>query len=238
MKKYLIAMLLAMSLLLTACGSDAPAGETAAAPVPSAATEAPAETEAIPEEKIASMGYMEGNTYVNEYAGYAVDLSGSWTISPAEVLQELPENVEELIRGTELGENHSALEQFTDILAENADTLQTMNLLYRKVSLQERLGYAIMSEQEILEGILEMQDQLIEAYTQAGILVEKMEIVDVTFLGQARKAIRTTSTIQEVPYITLQLFDFDKGQYALTLTLASYMEDTTETMLELFSGID
>lgn len=240
MKKYLIAMLLVMAVLLTACGNNAPAEEKIVTTKP-AATEAaetePAETEPALEERDVTLGRMEGDSYVNEYAGYAVDLSGGWVISSAEELQELPEKIDELLGDSELTEGNDSLEQFTDVLAENAETLQTINLLYRRVSLQERLGYAVMSEADILEGILEMQDQLVDTYAQAGILVEKMELVDITFLGEARKAIRTTTTIQDIPYITLQIFEFNRGKYALTLTLASCVEDTTESMLDLFSKV-
>lgn len=247
MKKTLIAIMLAMAVLLTACGSDAPAEKTPEkAPVQSAEETpetVPEETEAPeapeePEERNVSAGRMEGDRYVNEYAGYAIDLSNGWTVSSAEMLQALPEQLDEILGDSELWEEHSELEQFTDILAENTETLQTMNLLYRKMSLQERLGYAMMSEQEILEGILSMQEQMAEAYQQAGILVENMEIVDITFLEQPRKAILTTTTTEGVPYITLQIFDVQRGGYALTLTLASLLENTTESMLDLFTSVE
>ena len=41
-------------------------------------------------------------------------------------------------------------------------------------------------------------------------------------------------SMEGVPYYTLQLFDYRLGQYSVTLTLASFVEDNTESLLDLF----
>ena len=64
-----------------------------------------------------------------------------------------------------------------------------------------------------------------------------MEKVSVTFAGKERSALHTTATIQDIPYYTLQFFDFDLGDYAVTTTLASYVEDNTGNLLDLFSPV-
>ena len=92
----------------------------------------------------------------------------------------------------------------------------------------------MMSESEIIDGVLGMQDSMKEAYMQAGFEVTGVEKVTVTFLGEERQALRTETITQGVPYITLQIFDYHLGQYVVTLTLASFLEDTTEQMLDLF----
>jgi len=75
---------------------------------------------------------------------------------------------------------------------------------------------------------------MIAAYAQAGILVDTMEKVTVNFAGETRTAVRTTSTIEGMPYITLQIFSHKLGSHNVTLTLSSYVEDSTMEMLDLF----
>lgn len=252
MKKRVFILLLIVVLLLTGCGSRSRtesrrevAGRVeipAATEVPAATeapvvTEVPEETEASVQERPISLGRMEGGNYINEYAGYGCSLDDSWVFYSAEELQEMPEMVKEATAGTELGDALDPLSQFTDVMAENADMLVNFNVLYRKMTMEERLGNMMLSEKEMIEGILDMQDQMIEAYAQGGILVDFMEAVTVTFLGQERTALHTVSSIDGIPYFTLQVFDSGLGSHAVTLTLASFVEDNTFELLDLFYAV-
>ena len=129
-------------------------------------------------------------------------------------------------------------QQIMDMKADNADALCTMNVLYTKLGLQERLVYLGMSDEEILEATLEQSDMMTESYAQVGILVDEMKKVTVNFLGEERVALWTSATTEGVPYYILQLFDYHVGRYAATLTVASYEEDNTEQMLDLFYQLD
>ena len=81
-------------------------------------------------------------------------------------------------------------------------------------------------------------DAMEAAYASAGILVDDMEVVTVNFLGEERAALHTIAVVQNVPYYTLQFFDFDLGAYSVTLTLASYEEDNTMSLADLFYAVD
>lgn len=233
MKKRCLALVMVLALLLSGCGSGQPAA------APQAGTVQPLETEPAVEERSVSMGRLEGGIYTNTYAGFGCTLDSSWSYHSAEELQDLPENVKEMMEGSELGDSIDTLNQFTDMLAENVDAMTTMNVLYQKLSMEERLTFAVMSEAEILEQLLtQMQDSMTEAYAQAGFQVESMEAVQVTFLGQERTALKTSCMMQDVPYYTLQLFDYSLGQYAVTLTLASFLEDNTGDLLSLFYTVE
>lgn len=256
----ILALTLALVLMLSACGGEsqeevagsisttAPAGETAnettaAATEAQQRTEAPETTAAPTEETVAegntmSLGRIEGGTYTNEYMGFAIDLDESWVYYSAEELQEMPDNVAELFKDSELGESIGTLEQFTDMMAESAGELATMNVLYQKLGLQERIVYAAMSAEDILDATLAQSDAMIEAYTSAGIEVESMEKVTVTFLGEERPALKTVSTMQGVAYYTLQVFDFHTGQYSVTITFASFVEDKTEALAAMCYPLD
>lgn len=232
MKKW-ICLLMILSLLLCGCSGqeDAPVSGQVT-PQETAAPETPTEPA-----RTASLGRIEGGVYTNEYVGFGCELDSSWVFYSAEELQELPENVAEILEGTEVGDTMSEITQITDMMAENETELTTMNVLYTKLGVQERLAYAVLSEREILEQVLEQKDMLISSYAQAGIVVSDMEMVTVTFLGQERSAILTTASVQEIPYYILQLYNYDLGQYGVVTTFSSFLEDNTHSMLELFYAI-
>ena len=237
MKKRYLSLLLVLAMLLTACGASKESVSGSLQPAEKPAETVPAVTEPAETERPVSMGRMEGGTYTNSYTGFGCSLDSSWTFYTAEELQELPGNVKEILEGSELGDTINPLEQFTDMMAENPEELCTINVLYQKVPAENRMVYAVLDEETILEGVLQEKDAMIAAYAQGGFNVESIEMVKVTFLGEERAALKTASTTQDVPYYTLQLFDY-KGAYSTTLTLASFVEDNTAGLLDLFFPVD
>lgn len=230
MKKRTIALVLAAMLalsLLTGCGGkENPAVET----------QAPA-TEALQDKEL-SLGVWEGYTYTNSYAGIGCTLDGSWVAYAADQLQELPNTVRDMMEGSELGDAMANVTQFTDMYAENAQLMVNMNILFQKQDLQQRITYAGMDELDVLEATLSQKDLLVDGYAQAGIMVEDIQIVKVTFLGEEHYAMKTVAQTQGVGYYCLQLFDFWLGEYSATITFASFVEDNTESMLDLFFAVD
>ena len=230
MKKVLV-FLTILALLLAGCGTAAPESSVAGTVEPTAESAAPAETPV-------TMGRLEGGTYINEYAGYACELDSNWTFYSAEELQVLPDNVKELIADTELADVIGDVPQFTDMMAENVDEMARINALYQKHTMQERLGFAMLTDAELIDGTLEQQDMMKDAYAQAGMDVESMERITVTFLGEERAALRTVGTAADVPFYMVQIFDYHLGQYSVTLTINSYMEDKTQQTLDLFYPVN
>lgn len=240
MKKRILALLLVLMLLLTACGGSKEEVSGTIRPIETepVAMDQPEETEATAEEKPLSMGRLEGGNYINSYAGFGCSLDSSWTYYSAEELQDMPEEVLALFEGSELAESVDVATQFTDMKAENVDALLTMNVLYQKVPMEQRLALATIDEAEYMELTLRDKDMMIEAYAQAGFDVQTMETVSINFLGEERTALKTTSIVQDVPYYTLQLFYHNLGQFTITMTLASFVEDNTESMLDLFYAVE
>lgn len=230
MKKVLV-FLTILALLLAGCGTSAPESSVAGTVEPTSESAAPAETPV-------TMGRLEGGSYINDYTGYACELDSNWTFYSAEELQELPDNVKELIADTEMADVIGDVPQFTDMMAENVNDMITINALYQKHTLQERLGFAMLTDAELIDGTLEQQDMMVEAYAQAGMDVESMERVTVTFLGQEREALRTVGTVAGAPFYMVQIFDYHLGQYSVTLTINSYMEDKTQQTLDLFYPVN
>lgn len=233
----LLALVMAASLLLTACGGSSAPAETKAPQSAVPETNAP-ETTAPAEEKTLSLGVIDGTTYTNNYAGIGIQLDENWTIYSANELQELPDVVKDMVEGTELEAAMENVQQFTDVLAENVNELTTLNLLMQKLTTQQRIAYALMDEEDILDATLTEKDAMAQAYAQGGINVSTMEKVKVTYLGEEHFALKTVAETQGVPYYILQVFDFHLGEYSATLTLASFVEDKTESMLDLIYKLD
>ncbi len=195
------------------------------------ATQAPEETG-----KTTSLGRVQGGVYVNEYMGISCTLDENWEFYTAEELQELPQNVEELFAGTAAEDMMSNLQVITDMSAENAEDMTTMNIMYQKMSTQERLAFGSMSNDDFVDGMLTAQkDVLIATYAQAGINVHEMYKKTVTFCGEKRDVIYVACDVNGMAYYAIQLFDYSLGDYAVTMTVSSFVEDKTEELLGLFS---
>lgn len=221
-----LTLILALTVVFTGCGGDSAADISGQVTPATEAAHVPV-----------SLGRVEGGSYTNKYVGFGCELDSDWAFYTAEELQELPENVAELLEGSELVGDEMPT-QITDMMAENVTDLTTINVLYQKLSMQERLSYLAMDEEDIVDGILSQVSTMTDAYAQAGIVVDRFEKVTVTFLGEERTALWMAASIQDTPYYTLQIFDYDLGNYAVTTTLASYVEDSTGNLLELFFAVE
>lgn len=243
--KRTICLILALTLIfgLTACGgskkpaSQDPVSENQTPAEPTAApTEAPTEPQVA--DKDLSIGVVENGVYTNRYLGIGCTLDSNWTLQSAEELEQIPAEVAEMISGSEMAEKMANIQQFTDMMAENTTDLTSMNVLYTKLSMQQRLVYAVMTDEQIVDATLEQKDMMAEAYAQAGMTIKTMEKVTVTFLGEERTGIYSVLDAYGMDYYLLQIFDYGLGEYGVTLTLSSFVEDKTAEMLDLFYKVD
>ena len=183
-----------------------------------------------------ALGTMQGGIYENTYVGYGCALDGSWTYKTAEELQDISGLTKDIFE--QGGVDTSAFNQVMDMMAERTDPISNININYTALTPQERLAHRLAGEEGIIDATLQQKDYLISTYAQAGIEVSAMEKVSITFCGEERWAIRTTASVQGIPYYLIQLFDTNIGPYYVTLTLGSFGEDATAEMLELFYSLD
>lgn len=230
----LLAALLALMLVLSGCGAPPPE-ETTPIQTNAPETEAPA-TE--PEERPASLGRFEDRTYINDYLGFSMELDESWTIKTAEELQEMPANIAEILKDTSVGENMAELTQIMDMQAENTESLCSVNVLYQALSVQERLMYLGMSDEKIMDAMLDQSEMLEESYTQMGLEVESIDKVQITFCGETRYALKSVCVLADVKYYTLQIFDYNLGRYGAVTTFACFYEDITADLAAMCQSID
>lgn len=200
----------------------------------SAATEPPVEDQE--EASGLSLGYWVGNTYINEYVGFGCDLDDAWQLYGAQEKQDLLDKVTSA-GGEAMQEFWEANPQISAMVAENQTELVTMNLIYQKLAPEQVALYAALSEEETVDLTLEQMPMMEEYFNSVGITVYSHEKVKVTFLGEAHYAIYSVMELQGVPYYTLQLVFFQLGECGATLTLASYLEDNTQSLLGLFEPL-
>lgn len=241
----LMSLALALTLLATlaACGTKQKDIAGTIEPGPSAtAPTSTVETAPTPEvdeeEHPVSLGRIEGGVYTNSYAGFGCELDSNWEFYTADELQELPDSVKDALTDTDIGEAMSEMTIISDMKAENAEDLTTINVQYTKLSAGERVTFLALGEEELLDAMLEQRDMLISSYAQMDIEVESMEKAEVDFLGEKHWGLRTTATQYEVPCYMLQIFDYTRGSYSVTTTFLSYVEDTTEDLAGLFYKVD
>lgn len=194
-------------------------------------------TEPAEEESNLSMGRLEGDTYINEYAGFICKMDDSWQFYSAQELQELPEQISEATKGSELNKLLNGLSQFTDMMAENTTELVSVNMVYTNLTAQMQAVTGYMDEETAIDMVLQQAETLEAYYSAAGITVYSMEKVKVNFLGEEHFAVYSVMDLQGIPYYTLQLMNYSLGEYGLTLTLASYVDDKTTDLLELFEPL-
>lgn len=241
--KKIIALLLACLMCagaLMGCGSSEDISGTVTAKEDAESTAPTSEiTEAAEAtEEPLSLGRLEGGIYTNSYAGYGCELSSDWTFYSAEELQELPEAAKSAMEGSELADSLADYQQISDMKAENANDMQTVNVMYTKMSLADRVASAALSEEELADTVLAQKDSVIDAYEQSGMIVSSMDKVEVSFLGETHWALYTAGTVSEVPFYMLQVMDYSRGAYGVTLTVQSYYEDTTQDVLNMFYAVD
>ena len=75
-----------------------------------------------------------------------------------------------------------------------------------------------------------------DALMQAGMSDIQVEAGSMEFAGADHSTLRVTSTISEIPVYELMVC-VKEGNYMGVITLASYLEDTTEEMAALFTAL-
>lgn len=235
----LFTLMLASALMLTGCKStqeDAPVAPENDPPVQENAVQ-PSEDE----EKLepTSLGTLEDNVYTNTYTGFTCEMGGQWAMLGAEDLQDIPDAITEMLKDTEVGADMEAASQIMDLYAQNMENGTTVNLLYTAISAKDRLAFRLMSEEKMLDQLLEDKDSLISSYAATGVEVQSMEKDTVDFLGEEHTVCKTMAKVQGQDACMVQLFNYKlPGRYGITLTVSGRTEEDVEDALSCFSPLE
>ena len=241
--KRIFALLLALVILasLCACGkseSEIRGAVTTVGEAPE--TEAPAQPDAGETEEAAEespiedvevkIGLINGGRYESEFLGIGCELDENWTYAAQEDLAELMGNTEEIFADTDYAESIKEAEMFYDMVASTSDGVSSINVLLQNMGLI--YGTVITEEQYIELATKDLTAQM-EA---AGISNVEWEIVELDFAGQTRPGLKISSQVNGIAYYCTQVY-VKSGSYMAVITLASYLEDTTEPMLDYFFAV-
>ena len=254
-KLCLLLSLLLLAAMLGACGGEPeestiapvatqapespaaqePAGEEPAGEEPDAADGGPAEAE-----RQLSLGSFSGSTYTNSYAGFGCTLDGSWTFADAQQLQQLTEASAGLVSEADVENYFSTTNttSLTDMYAESSEMMATVNVLYSKVSVAERLAYSTLDEEGVIDATLAQSEQLKSIYESMGVSITSTEKVLVTFLGEEHYAMKTVTDTGGVAGYMLQFIDPFRGSYSITTTIVCYGQDNTQAVADMFFPVE
>lgn len=263
-KIRLVAVCIAVSIMMCACGNvpsnsdfieteavteittEIPTEVTTEEPT-IVTTEAPTETPTETNAPKVTLGTIEDGEYKNMYAdfagplmngflGFGCEFDEQWKIYSAEGLQELPDHVKAVLEGSDWEGTASQTEQFWDMQAENVSELTTVNVMYTGLGTNYS-SFKYVNEDRGIEMVLAQESALVAVMENAGYTDIKIEKVSVNFLGEEHAAIKTYAKMQGVDYYTLQVFDYNSGPYSVTLTAASFIEDKTQDVLDMFYSV-
>ncbi len=212
-----------------------PAGEEPAGEEPDAADGGPAEAE-----RQLSLGSFSGSTYTNSYAGFGCTLDGSWTFADAQQLQQLTEASAGLVSEADVENYFSTTNttSLTDMYAESSEMMATVNVLYSKVSVAERLAYSTLDEEGVIDATLAQSEQLKSIYESMGVSITSTEKVLVNFLGEEHYAMKTVTDTGGVAGYMLQFIDPFRGSYSITTTIVCYGQDNTQAVADMFFPVE
>lgn len=246
-KKYsiLLALVLVASMLLAGCGSKDDAAKQDSKGDAAQTTEDTDKTgdkgEAEGEIEETTLGTVEGNVYTNAYAGFGCKLGENWVIQSAQDLQNMDEAIQDMLKDTAIGENMTQNQTITDMQAASPEDGTSVNVVYSPLggSKLEVLAARMMSEEQIVDGLLAQKDILIQSYQSAGMDVKDITKATMNFLGEEHPVCKTHATINGADYYLIQLFNYDiDGAFGITTTFGGTSEESIQALMDCFYVVE
>lgn len=256
MKKFsqlTLSVLLISALLLAGCGdpaadpseSSAPATEVTTVATAEATTEAtttatqPTETAAAASDEELTpvvLGKLTGLVYENEYTGFGCEFPENWVLAPADVLQELPDAISDMLADTELD---TSIPQIMDLYAQDSEQGTSVNVLYTELPPAERIAYMLMDDNTVIDKMLEQKDLLMSSFAQTGLQAQSIEKATVPFLGEDHVVLKTVGSANDMEFCIIQVLNYHLGgKYAVTTTFSGLSEEAVENAMAMFYGLD
>lgn len=184
-----------------------------------------------------SLGQFQGGVYTNSYAKLRCTLNNDWFFYSADELQALPENLDILFRDPQQHAILDASTQYFAMKADNSTDLTSINLVFTGMNARDQVTMPLLSVKEILKIFQREQSNLFQRYSAMGYQNLSLEPAAVLFLGKQYPALRVYAVSDGIPFYAVQVFDYSLGPYYMTLTVCSYLEDHTDSLLNLFQKL-
>lgn len=189
------------------------------------------EEEIDQENKELAAGKTEGNTYTQDYFDFKILLDDNWEIASEEEKKKITGEVEGILDDPK--ETIDSGKPYLDFIATNSVTLQQINVYINDVPLQTAIGYKKDKEETIRSYLDDVKDSV---SSMDGVKDFHAEIQYISFLGEITPAAVYTFqkdfSGQDVGVYEKQVVII-KGTYAATITAASYLDDTSQEVLDL-----
>lgn len=226
MKKF-TAMFLALMLILSlcACGEKNVSGTLS----PQESQTGAADTVEEPEVDF-QLGITTGGKYENAFLGIGCSLDDSWTFAGQEELAQMVGTTADMFDNEDYAEQMKNTDMFYDMFAAANEGLVTINVVIQNMGV---LYGAALSEEKYIELSLEDLDEQLES---AGFILQGNEVGTISFAGEERTALHISCTYMDVPYYCQQIY-IKQGNYMSVITLASFYEDITESMVDYFYAV-
>ena len=225
--KRIVALLLAVLMMfaLVSCGDDGNirgqlSGNNGNITVSESAQDQEAELE---------MGSNSNNTYENKFLGIGCKLDSSWTfLSDAEIREV--NNITQDMVGDDLASQLENASVIYDMQATKSDSAANIILNIEKLS---TLQGAIMSEDEYAT---QSVAGLVQGLESAGLTNVKANKISVNFAGGTHAAIEVSGEVSGVT-VYEKIVCYKKSKYVAAIAFASYVDDTTDEMLNYFYAL-
>lgn len=225
MKKIIALLLvLAFAFSLVSCGSDddirgtvstAPGGETS-----EVSSDDSAEL---------SLGTSANNTYENKFLGIGCKLDSDWTFYTDDEILEMNNMTKDLV-GDEYAEVMESAQTLYDMYASTSDSMQTVNINIENLGL---VYGTVLDEDAYIDAALESVKGVLESMGFENVTVKK---TTVTFAGETRGAIAVAGEVSDVKFYE-KLVCIKVGKYMACVTVASYIDDSTDEVLSAFYAL-
>ena len=175
-----------------------------------------------------SAGIQTDNSYWNDTVSIGCTLSDEWYFYTDEEIAAQNGLVTGMLR-----EDYAKLVEesgsMMDMLAVNTETGENVNITLQRLTLKDAL---VLDEQKYAEISAE---PLVEALEQTGLENVSTSVDEVEFLGEKHPCVRVKALMQDMDFFET-LVIVKTGRTVCVVTVACFLEDTTEEVLANFYG--
>lgn len=222
----LLSAILALTMLLCLCACSQKEPETSVNTVPPTTT-APKVTQ--PAEKDPQLGNFADGVYTNDFLGIRCEVGSEWTVYSDAQLAQLNGLVLDTMTDEDLVEQLKKSNVAHLFYATAEGGLRSMNVVLENIGV---INGVLLNEKTYIDISVE---QLPAALQSMGLTNVTAEATTVHFAGAEHAGVRVHGVLSGVDFYE-KIVCIKVGNYFGLVTVASYGEDTTDALLNMFTA--